>query len=112
MFYYHPEWPADLPVFDEPERAPEPPAYPPEAGRQPLVDENVRQLDNNETRIRLSTVQMHVEDIYTPGDRRLEAASRAARRPPHKRQAPRVGGFPCTIEGCGAKPFDRSCDLK
>ncbi|KAF1976142.1 hypothetical protein BU23DRAFT_565845 [Bimuria novae-zelandiae CBS 107.79] len=110
MFYEHPDWPSNdtLAVHDP---APEPvqiPFYPfDEHARRLLLDANVRQLEDNATTVQPSTVQMHVEDTYTPGDR----LASTPRRPGHKRQAPRPRGFPCAFEGCG-KTFDRSCDLK
>lgn len=99
-----------LDPLDEPELEPEPqlPLFA-EPDRQPLVNEIVRQLNDNATTVQPTTVQMHVEDTYTPGDR-LQAA-RARRRPSHRRQPLIEGGFPCTYQGCG-KTFNRSCDLK
>lgn len=78
-----------------------------EHDQRPLFDTNVHQLDLNATTVGPSTVQMHVEDTYTPGDR----LASTSRRPAHKRQAPRPRGFPCASDGCG-QTFDRSCDLK
>ncbi|KAF2684451.1 hypothetical protein K458DRAFT_31981 [Lentithecium fluviatile CBS 122367] len=102
----HPDWPQDWP-FDEPEPTPAVPFFT-DADRQPLLDANVRRLNDDATTIQPSTVQIHVEGTYNPGDR-LRAVSR---RSPHKRQAPRPGGgFPCPFDGCG-KSYDRSCDLK
>jgi len=98
--------------FDDPEPELPPPApYFVEADRQPLVDRVVRRLNENRTTVQPSTIQIHVEGTYNPGDR-LDAVSRAgSRRPPHRRHAPRPGGFPCALDGC-VKTFDRSCDLK
>lgn len=78
-------------------------AYVTESRRQPLDKEHVWCINANETTIQPSTVQAHIEDTYTPGDR--------SRRAPHRRQAPRVGGFPCKVDGCG-KAFNRACELK
>jgi hypothetical protein len=77
-------------------------------GVQPLISEHVRVMDANETTIQPATVQAHVEDTYTPGDR---LSARRDRRAQQKRQAPRAGGFRCNEDGCG-KTFDRQCDLK
>lgn len=68
------------------------------------MNDNVYCLNTNETTVQPATVQAHVEDIYTPGDR-LE------RRSPHKRQTPRAAGYPCMHNGCG-KTFNRACELK
>jgi hypothetical protein len=76
--------------------------------RQPLIDEHVQIMDVNETTVQQSTVQAHVEDTYTPGDR---LSARRNRKSTHKRQAPRPGGFHCNKDGC-SKTFDRQCDLK
>ena len=109
--YGDPDW-SQISVFDDPEpEVLQTPSYFSEAYRQPLVDDVVRRLNDDSTTIQPSTIQIHVEGTYNPGDR-LEAVSRAgSRRQPHRRQAPRPGGFPCVLDGCG-KTFDRSCDLK
>jgi hypothetical protein len=83
-------------------------AYVAEAYRQPLMNDNVRYINANETTIQPTTVQAHIEDIYTPGDR-LDGTKQ--RRVPHRRQAPRVRGYPCQFDGC-EKTFDRACELK
>jgi hypothetical protein len=79
-----------------------------EARRQPLMDENVQCVNANETTIQSTTVQAHIEDTYTPGDRLVKISSRKAS---HRRQAPRHRGYPCRSEGC-EKTFDRACELK
>lgn len=76
-----------------------------EADRQPLMNSHVHSLNANETTVQPATVQAHVEDIYTPGDRT------GSRRAPHRRQAPCAAGYPCKHDGCG-KAFDRACELK
>lgn len=75
---------------------------------QPLMDETLWEINVNETTVQSTTVQAHVEDTYTPGDRLDEPKSR---RLTHRRQAPRAGGFPCRHQDCG-KIFDRACELK
>ncbi|KAF2469637.1 uncharacterized protein BDR25DRAFT_46673 [Lindgomyces ingoldianus] len=110
-FLDHPEWPRDyLPVLpaSSPELEPQLPYYT-SADRQTLKDEVVRQLEENATNVQEGTVQAHIEDIYTPGDRTTTTAG--SQRATHRRQAPRPGGFPCSYPGCG-KPFNRQCDLK
>ncbi|KAF1948253.1 hypothetical protein CC80DRAFT_328033 [Byssothecium circinans] len=110
-FLGHPDWPQEtFAVNDtfEPELPP-PIPYFAEADTHPLYNTNVQYLNENATTVQPSTVQYFVEDTYTPGDR-LQAVSRS-RRPSHRRQAPRPGGFPCPFEGCG-KTFDRACDVK
>jgi hypothetical protein len=82
--------------------------YVAETRTQFLMNENVQCINANETTIQPATVQAHIEDIYTPGDRLGKTCSRKA---PHRRQAPRSGGFPCNHEGC-EKTFDRACELK
>jgi hypothetical protein len=72
------------------------------------MDENLRCVNTYETTIQPSTVQAHIEDIYTPGDRLVKISSRKAS---HRRQAPRHRGYPCGFEGC-EKTFDRACELK
>jgi hypothetical protein len=84
-------------------------AYVNEAYRQPLINEHVRCINTNQTTIQPITVQAHIEDTYTPGDRTEEAEQ--GWRAPYKRQAPRPGGYPCNSGGCG-KIFDRACELK
>ncbi|KAH4958747.1 hypothetical protein HBI78_174470 [Parastagonospora nodorum] len=74
---------------------------------QSLMNENVQYINANETTIQPATVQAHIEDIYTPGDRLDKTSSRKA---PHRRQAPRPGGYSCRHEGC-MKTFDRACEL-
>lgn len=83
-------------------------AYLTEARRQPLMNENLRYVNANETTIQRATVQAHVEDTYTPGDRLGKSSLRKA---PHRRQAPRVHGYPCRFQGC-ERTFDRACELK
>jgi hypothetical protein len=83
-------------------------AYITEGRRQPLMDENIRYVNTNETAIQSTTVQAHIEDIYTPGDRLAKISSRKAS---HRRQAPRHRGYPCRFEEC-EKTFDRACELK
>jgi hypothetical protein len=83
-------------------------AYNIEARRQPLMNENVQYVNANETTIQPATVQAHIEDTYTPGDRLSKSSPRKA---PHRRQAPRVHGYPCLFEGC-ERTFDRACELK
>ncbi|KAF2443121.1 hypothetical protein P171DRAFT_363346 [Karstenula rhodostoma CBS 690.94] len=113
-FYEHPEWPNNDPYavsapITEPVPADMPFSYPyAEEAMQSLMNANIRRLDDNATTVNPNTVQMHVEDTYTPGDR---LAATTPRRPGHKRQPPRPRGFPCGYEGCG-RTFDRSCDLK
>ena len=79
-------------------------AYVNEVDTQPLMNNNVQHLNTNETTVQNATVQAHIEDIYTPGDR---TGSRKAQR----RQAPRAAGYPCRHDGCG-KTFNRACELK
>jgi hypothetical protein len=83
-------------------------AYVVESRTQSLMNENVRYINANETTIQPATVQAHIEDIYTPGDRIGKPSCKKA---PHRRQAPRSGGYPCTYDGC-EKTFDRACELK
>ncbi|KAL6711757.1 hypothetical protein ACN47E_002800 [Coniothyrium glycines] len=72
----------------------------------PLVVRNVRAINENGTTVQHATVQAHVEDTYTPGDRTVRP-----RRSPQRRQAPRPnGGFVCDADGCG-KSFIRACEL-
>jgi hypothetical protein len=115
-FTGHPEWIQLSSVFDEPmTEPPQSTPYYPDTVAQPLADDVVRRLGDNGTTVQPSTVQIHVESTYNPGDR-LQPFSRApspagSRRPPHRRQAPRKDGFPCPVDGCG-ETFDRSCELK
>jgi hypothetical protein len=74
------------------------------------MNNNVLYINANETTIQPATVQAHIEDIYTPGDR-LDDARLSSRKAPHRRQAPRARGYPCILDGCG-KTFDRACELK
>ncbi|KAJ4362941.1 hypothetical protein N0V83_010058 [Neocucurbitaria cava] len=85
-------------------------AYVTAEDRQPLRNEYLQYINENETTIQPATVQAHLEDIYTPGDR-LPSRRPASRKAPHRRQAPRPGGYPCQVEGC-EKIFDRACELK
>lgn len=85
-------------------------AYVTEQPRQPLINEHIRFIDANGTTVQPATVQAHIEDIYTPGDR-LPSRRPGSRKAPHKRQAPRPGGYPCSVEGC-ERTFDRACELK
>jgi hypothetical protein len=78
--------------------------------RQPLDNEHLRNIDANETTVLPTTIQAHIEDTYTPGDR-LTTRRPGSRKAAHKRQAPRPGGFPCSVDGCD-KTFDRQCELK
>ncbi|KAH7382392.1 hypothetical protein DE146DRAFT_226199 [Phaeosphaeria sp. MPI-PUGE-AT-0046c] len=82
-------------------------AYVTEARRQLLMNENLRYVNANETTIQPATVQAHIEDTYTPGDRLGKSSTRKA---PHRRQAPRFHGYPCRFEGC-ERTFDRACEL-
>ncbi|CAO2652740.1 Nn.00g021510.m01.CDS01 [Neocucurbitaria sp. VM-36] len=84
-------------------------AYVTEEDRQPLMNKYVRYIDADETTIQPATVQAHIEDIYTPGDR-LQSRQPTSRKTPHRRQAPRPGGYPCHVEGC-ERVFDRACEL-
>ncbi|KAF2180662.1 hypothetical protein K469DRAFT_277114 [Zopfia rhizophila CBS 207.26] len=108
-FLEHPEWPGDefvqLPVLP-PEPEPELQLTPDYTYGQPLRDDYVRQLNENATTIQPSTIQIHIEGTYTPGDRISPPPSRRAQR----REAPRPGGYPCQYNGC-RKAFDRRCDL-
>lgn len=85
-------------------------AYNNEADRQPLIDEHIYYINANETTVQPATVQAHVEDIYTPGDRLEQRKPSGSRKATHKRQAPRRGGYPCNIDGC-ERTFDRACEL-
>lgn len=76
--------------------------------RDYLSDEHIQNINTNSTTVKPATVQAHVEDIYTPGDR-LDKGK--PRKTPQKRQAPRSRGFPCDHGGCD-KVFDRRCELK
>jgi hypothetical protein len=78
------------------------------ADAQLLTSNRIRSMDVNERIIQPATVQAHVEDIYTPGDR---SSGQRNRKAVSKRQAPRENGYPCDKDGCG-KTFDRQCDLK
>ncbi|KAF2656103.1 hypothetical protein K491DRAFT_597639 [Lophiostoma macrostomum CBS 122681] len=75
--------------------------------QQPLLESVKQELDSDATIMLPSTMQLHVEGTYTPGDRLVSQAER--RRQRQRRQTPRPAGFPCS--SC-AKTFDRSCDLK
>lgn len=77
--------------------------------RQPATNENIQYMNMNETLVRPETVQAHIDDIYTPGDRLEKNAG--SKRAPHRRQAPRPRGYPCNYHGCD-KIFDRACELK
>ncbi|KAF1940453.1 hypothetical protein EJ02DRAFT_406615 [Clathrospora elynae] len=83
--------------------------YVKEAERRPLNNEHLRCMDADETTVQPTTVQAHIEDTYTPGDR-LETRRPGSRKAAHRRQAPRAGGFPCDVEGCD-RAFDRQCEL-
>jgi hypothetical protein len=89
-------------------------AYITEAHGQPLVNDNVRHINANETTIQPETVQAYIEDIYTPGDRvkgrRVRSRSRSDGARP-TRQAPRTRGYPCIVAGC-EETFNRACELK
>lgn len=43
-----------------------------ESNRQLLMDDVVQCMNTNETTVHPATVQAHIEDIYTPGDRACE----------------------------------------
>ena len=120
-FLQHPEWPAYsdssslyplpryLPSFEaslSPIVGYEPPLRHQTASEPSIVQEHVEDTYTLGDRL----LQAHIEGTYTPGDR---APATESRRTPktRRRQAPRLGGFPCTIEGC-EKAFNRSCDLK
>jgi len=77
---------------------------------QPLNDEHIQSMDANETTVQPTTIQTHIEDTYTPGDR-LPARRPRSRKAAQRRQAPRDGGFTCNADGCD-KVFNRQCDLK
>ena len=83
-------------------------AYLSENNKQQLMNESIRTINANETTIQPETVQAHIEDTYTPGDRLPKP-----RKTSHtgRRQAPRSRGYPCRYEGC-EKTFDRACELK
>jgi hypothetical protein len=63
-----------------------------------------------QTIVQPATVQAHVESIYTPGDR-ITVCETRTKLTSHRRQPPRLDGYPCTVEGC-AKTFSRACELK
>ncbi|KAF1843279.1 uncharacterized protein K460DRAFT_142421 [Cucurbitaria berberidis CBS 394.84] len=77
--------------------------------RHPLISEYIYDMDANGTTVQPTTIIEHIKDIYTPGDR-LQSPRSGSRKASHKRQAPRLGGYPCTFEGC-EKIFDRNCEL-
>lgn len=79
--------------------------------QRPLMNDNVHYFDANETTVQPATVQAHIEDTYTPGDRLDEHRAAASPRSPHRRQAPRRRGYPCDYEACD-RTFDRACELK
>ena len=81
-----------------------------EAQRQPLINENVRYINANETTVQPDTVQAHIEDTYNPGDR-LQDGRPGSRKAASKRQTPRVNGYPCNADGC-ERTFDRACELQ
>jgi hypothetical protein len=85
------------------------PIYAYVTGRQPLLNENIRYVNANETTIQPTTMQTHVEETYTPGDRL--ASRNSSRKASRSRQTPRPRGYPCAFEGC-EKAFDRNCELK
>ncbi|KAF2029750.1 hypothetical protein EK21DRAFT_112621 [Setomelanomma holmii] len=77
----------------------------------PLMNDNVQYFDWNGTTVQPATVQAHIEDIYTPGDRqRRKTSIIGVRTSPSRRQAPRPGGYACDHEGCERR-FDRACEL-
>lgn len=78
------------------------------ADRQPLIDENVQYINADETTMQPATIQAHIEDTYTPGDR---LQSKPARKASNRRQPPRPGHYRCTANGC-ERTFDRQCELK
>ncbi|KAH8701405.1 hypothetical protein GQ44DRAFT_631816 [Phaeosphaeriaceae sp. PMI808] len=77
--------------------------------RESLRNENIHYINANETTVQPETVQAHIDDTYTPGDR-LDETNAGSRTASHRRHAPRPRGFPCPIEGC-EKAFDRACDV-
>lgn len=81
-------------------------AYVTENDAQPLINEHVWHFNADETTVQPATVQAHIEDTYTVGDRTRPSSRKA----PHRRQAPRLGGYPCNVEGC-ERTFDRACEL-
>ncbi|EDU45580.1 Zinc-finger double domain containing protein [Pyrenophora tritici-repentis] len=76
---------------------------------QPINNESIQSMEANETKVQSTTIQTHIEDTYTPGDR-LSARPSKPRRAAQRRQAPRDGGFACKADGCD-KVFNRQCDL-
>ncbi|KAF2113325.1 hypothetical protein BDV96DRAFT_121466 [Lophiotrema nucula] len=110
-FYDHPEWPHDDSfTVALPDISPEPLPYQTfETDRQPLIDQTLQQLEDTATKVRADTVQSHVLDTYTPGDRIIAQAA-ASRRLAQRRLPPSIGGFLCEHSRCG-KRFNRACDL-
>lgn len=78
--------------------------------RPALNNQYIQYMDANETTVQRVTVQAHIEDTYTPGDRSSSYPPRSRKRA-HKRQAPRERGFVCNEPGC-SDVFNRQCDLK
>ncbi|RMZ73357.1 Glis family zinc finger 1 [Pyrenophora seminiperda CCB06] len=76
---------------------------------QPLNDEHIQSMDANETTVQPTTIQTHIEETYTVGDR-LPARRPRSRKAAQRRQAPRDGGFSCNADDCD-KVFNRQCDL-
>lgn len=80
--------------------------------RQSLQDHHLLQFNQNATIVMPSTVQAHVYDTYTVGDRLESRSSTGPRHQQPRRQPPRPGGgFPCEVEDCG-KAYNRHCDLR
>jgi hypothetical protein len=76
---------------------------------RPVSNEYIQYMDANETTVQPITVQAHIEDTYTPGDRSSSNRPKS-RRSPNRRQAPRERGFVCSESGCN-EAFNRQCDL-
>ncbi|EUC42950.1 hypothetical protein COCMIDRAFT_39063 [Bipolaris oryzae ATCC 44560] len=78
-------------------------------GPRPVSNEYIQRINANETTVQPGTVQAHVDDTYTPGDRLLSRQARSRRRS-GRRQPPREGGFVCNEPEC-TQVFNRQCDL-
>jgi hypothetical protein len=116
MLYNEPQY-VQPPIFDIQQTAADLTpiyAYITESHRPSLVNDNVWNINANETTVQSGTVQAHIEDTYTPGDRvkgkkvRSRSSSGGVRQ---TRQAPRTRGYPCVIDGC-EQIFNRACELK
>ncbi|ORX98107.1 hypothetical protein BCR34DRAFT_607029 [Clohesyomyces aquaticus] len=104
----HDDWPRDAapPAPASPQTQP---LYDNTPG-QPLINEVVEHLREAGTRVLPSTIKVHIDTTYLPGDR-TQPAAKAPRKSSNTRHKLKRDGFPCPKQDCD-KVYHRDCDLK